>query len=299
MNSIKRNFTGFGEDPAVDFGGGTYQVTLNAVGTDRAQLISVGRCGGSEAQVALSLRNFARAETSGGRLAAPKVLRNAVTAVGSMTLGGNIEVNGDIASAVSITANGNAGSVNGNANAPAISDKHGQITGVKGNDASRYAFSWDSFLRLEDYLAHAVTWDGRSLDSYPDNTILYVNGSITMASATALRLCIIATGDIQASGQVTLLQPATYPTLVSREGSIKLTGGSQVDGLIAAMGPSGDIQTTGGGNTPVNINGSLLVGGDFKDNGNWCIHNSYSPTMMLAPPGSSITEDYTVIVAWQ
>jgi hypothetical protein len=215
---------------------------------------------------------------------------------GSMTLGGNVSVVGDIASATSITTNGKP-EINGSGSSPEITDKHGTIIGGTSDDPDRYTFTWDSFLKLEDYIVHAVTWDfSTPLSSYPDGTILYVPGNIKITETSPLNLCIIATGDISVTAQANLTQPGTYPTLVSRDGSIKLAGGATVDGLIAAMSSSGSVQTTGGGNTPVNINGSVITGGDFKDAGNWAIN--YAPITLL-PPGEYASEDNVVVVAWK
>ncbi len=293
---IRNNFTGFGEQPVTAFGDGEYQVTLTEIRPEWAQLRSVGRAGRSEAVVSMTLRNFLLELTEGGRRVSPGVFSNAMTAGGEMRLGGNVTVQGDIASADSITVQGNAATITGAGNSPSIDDKHNRIQGGEGNDPDRYTVDWDSFLRLEDYLAHAVTWNGRDLSSYPDNTILFVPGNISIAGGGTLRLSIIATGDISITGQAQLQQPGNYPTLVSRDGSIKMAGGSSAEGLIAVMSTSGTISTTGGGNTPVNIEGSIIVGGEFKDSGRWTI--SHGEVVLTPPDDEAVGGDHVVVIAW-
>lgn len=294
-NAIRNNFTGFGDQAETAFGAGTYQVSLVDLGENRAILRSIGRAGLSQATVVLSLRNFRIVQTGSGQRVQPAVLDNAMTSGGSMTLSGNVTVIGDIASATSITTKGNAGQVDGQGSSPSVSDSKGMLSEGSVNDPERYTVDWDSFLKLEDYLSHAVTWDGRNIATYPENTILYVPGNIKISSSATVRICIIATGDIWIAGQATLQQPSTYPTLVSRDGSIKLTGGSSVEGLVAAMSSSGTVSTSGGGNTPVNISGAVVVGGTFKDSGRWTIEHS---TVELVPPDETTAQDNVVVVAW-
>ncbi len=294
-NEIRGTFSGFGEQPETAFGGGTYQITLEDLGGNRAILRSVGRAGLSEATVVLSLRNFQITTTSSGQRVSPAVLDNAMTSGGAMRLAGNVTVIGNVASATSITTSGNAGQVVGEGSAPSVDDKKGMISGGTLNDPERYNLDWNSFLKLEDYLAHAVTWDGRDISLYPENTILYVPGNIKISSSTTVRISIIAAGDIWIAGQATFQQPGTYPTLVSRDGSIKISGGASIEGLVAAMSSSGTVSTSGGGNTPVNISGSVICGGEFKDSGNWTIQHS---TVELVPPGETTSEDNVVVVAW-
>ncbi|OPZ71310.1 MAG: hypothetical protein BWY83_01206 [bacterium ADurb.Bin478] len=187
----------------------------------------------------------------------------------------------------------NATSIDGGANAPTVSDRHGTVKRAISNDPSLCDYNWDDFLKLSDYLGHAVLYDGKTdLASYPDNTILYVNGNLSINTATPLKLCIIATGDISVSAQCNLQQPGTYPTLISENGDIDFGGGANVEGLVAAMGVASTISSSGGGNIPVNINGSIVLGGEFNGSGNWCINFK---KVTLIPPG----EDNTLVMAWQ
>lgn len=291
-NGIKHRFTGFGLEDETAFGDGNYQTELvmNQADANQARLISVGRCGIARARIEISLRNFQHFFTNDH-----VVLQNAITTFSPLRITGTVLVNdgGSIASKVLIDVRSNATSIDGGANAPTVSDKHGTVKGAISNDPSLYDYNWDDFLKLSDYLGHAVLYDGKTdLASYPDNTILYVNGELSINTATPLKLCIIATGDISVSAQCNLQQPGTYPTLVSENGDIDFGGGANVEGLVAAMGVASTISSSGGGNIPVNINGSIVLGGEFNGSGNWCINFR---KVTLIPPG----EDNTLVMAWQ
>ncbi len=291
-NAIKHRFADFSLHDWQTFGDGSYQTELIQHDTEhnQARLISVGRCGQSEAHIELLLRNYQRFFTNDH-----PVLQNAITTFSPLVIKGTVSVfnGGNIASKVSVEVTSNAARIDGGANAPVVIDKHDAISGAICEDPAMCDYQWNDFLRLSDYLDHAVLYDRSvSLESYPPNTILYVPGDITINPSTPLQLCIIATGKISVSGSAVLKQPGTYPTLVSEMGNIEFSAGANVEGLIAAMGVSSTIKSAGGGNTPININGSIILGGTFDGSGTWSINFK---KVALTPPG----EDNTLIMAWQ
>ncbi len=291
-NDVKHLFADFTLHDWQPFGDGSYQTELIRQSNDlnQARLISVGRCEKSQARIELVLRNYQRFYTNDH-----PVLQNAITTFSPMVIKGTVTVlnGGNVASKVSIEVKSTATTIDGGANAPLVIDKHNTIAGEINEDPAMCDYKWDDFLRLSDYLDHSVLYDKNTpLESYPPNTILYVQGDITINPNAPLQLCIIATGNISVSGSAVLNQPGTYPTLVSEMGDINFSAGASVEGLVAAMGVTSTIKSSGGGSEPINLNGSIVLGGNFDGSGNWSINFK---KVTLTPPG----DDNTLILAWQ
>lgn len=106
----------------------------------------------------------------------------------------------------------------------------------------------------------------------PGNGVVWVNGDVTFKSHNQLDGCLIATGDITQSGQLTQTLVTTptgeeLPALMSREGSITLKGQTNVDGLIYTL--HGDIDLRGG--TDSEMIGKICAGAAVIGRGNWGI----------------------------
>ncbi len=296
--AMKHAFSGFGTDEAIAFGDGTYQTTVTAIGDDRALLTSVGRNGLSEAKVNISLRNFGKTNTTEGVATQHPILQNAITTLGTLTLNGTLRINGDIASASAIVIKGGSGTIIGEANAPSFDGKEKVLSEGVGNDPVAYTFDWDTFLKIEDYInaPDTVVWNGSTpLSSYPAGTIIYYDGDINVNS-TPVNCCLIATGGIRVQSHVTLNKPGNLPTLVAINGDIEMHGGPNVNGLIVAMGGTMS-RASGGGGTDCNITGAIVTKGALDFGGGFVLN--WDGSLALAPPGTTVVEDNTVVVAWQ
>ena len=297
FNDIRNNIasvaTYVGTDTA--FHDGTYAIMIEEVGEADddniryLRITSIGRCGIAEATETLAVRHRHLVdETPNPDLDA--VLRNAVTSGGAITLGGSMYVGGDAATPVSIRINGNAGTITGSVYSPSFRGKTDLVGGDIADDPSRYEVDWDKVLDIDQFLGHAVTYDGRAWSSYPANTIVYCPGNVTIAANGTFQCCVIAEGDIHMSGTPTLLQPGTYPALVSLTGDIKLSGTAAANGLVAAL--AGTVTNSGNGD----IFGCVISVGSFKESGNWSI---FFTDVVIQPPGTVVTDDLVEVVAWQ
>lgn len=296
---LKHDFSGFGADPAVVFGGGSYQTTVAAVDADRALLTSIGYCGTSSARVDCSLRNFGKTNTVAGIPTIHPILRNAITTKSSLTLHGKFKIDGDVGSATGIMVDGGSGELDGNASAPVISGNqlNKVISGVCEDNPEAYGFDWDSFLRVENYLPGAVTWDGTTpLASYPAGTVVYYDGVMNVDSSP-VNCCLIATGGFDVQSHVVVNKPPNdLPTLIAINGDIAMHGGPQVNGLIVAMGGTVS-RASGGGGTECNIKGAVITKGALTFGGGFVIESD--PGLKVKPPDTVEVKDNTIIVAWQ
>ncbi len=279
-NQVKYNFDGFGTSAEMAYGGGSYQTILESVGSDRARLISIGRCGESEARIDLSLRNFpviVNADNPDSSL--PEMLEHAIAVEGDLKLHGMYDIEGDVAYGDKYTKAGNAGTLNGTA-----------------GPTSQKISDW---FDVTDYTMHpdTVVWDGSTpLSSYPAGTIVYYNGNITVNSGP-VSCCLIAQGDIKITSHVKFNRPGTYPTLVSINGDIDLHGGPTIDGLIVAL--DGTVsRMSGGGGVEYNIKGAIAAKGDLTFGGGFKLIYD-ADAVNISPPGAVEQDDRTVVIAWQ
>lgn len=282
-NAVKYRFGGFGEDPETEFGGGAYQTTLTAAGSDRALLVSVGRCGLAEARIALSLRNFPLLlDPDNPDSSLPEMLKYAIATEGNLKLHGtSTTVDGDILCGGTCKLSGK----------PAITGRtveHSPATIASWFDVSAYTMHPDT-----------IVWDGKTdLSSYPSSAIVYCPGNLTLSGNNAvINCCLIVQGDIDVSSHVVFNKPAYGPTLVSITGDIDLHGGPSISGAVIAI--DGTIsKMSGGGGTSCNIAGSVVVKGDLDFGGGFSVN--YDPGLAhFEPPDTVETKDRTVIIAWQ
>lgn len=280
------------------FGDGTYAVTVTNVSTSAdgktrlLRLSSVGQCGLSEGRASLAVRHTHDTETSGNP-DLDKILLNALTSPKQIVLNGSVSIVGDIASATGISTSGNAFNVTGTGFSPAFSGRAGNFSGgVNTSDPSRYSINWGAVLSMDKYTSKAVTYDGRAFSSYPANTIVYSPNDISISGGT-IQCMIISAKNITISGNATLLQPGTYPVLVSLNGSIRITGTPEVNGFVVSLSGSGTMGKAAGNPT---INGSLFIMGGLPNSGNVTINYR---ALDIRPPDTPDTEDIVEVVAWQ
>jgi len=283
------NYTG----AETEFGDGTYAVTIEEVGESEDEnvrflrITSVGQCGISEAGAALAVRHTSNTTNN---LNLALVLLNALTCQKQIVLKGNVSITGDIASATSISTSGNAFDVDGTGYTPSFSGRAARFSdGVNTSDPTRLSIDWGDVLEVDKYIARAVTYDGRPFSSYPANTIVYCPNDVMISGGT-IQCMIISDNDIHISGNATLLQPGTYPVLVSLNGTITITGTPEVNGFVVSLSGSEAMGKVSG--TPV-INGSLFIMGGVRDCGN--VEINYLPLDIRL----SESDDLVEVIAWQ
>jgi Tfp pilus assembly protein PilX len=216
---------------------------------------------------------------------------------GDMFLRGNTDALINLTSSTSITINNNV-TVGGDVTAPELSYKSKKVT--FGGDAIETTVNVVEIpdIDLTPYynwaLEHDEVYDGFTCtsDLTPNGGILWVNGDVHISSHAVITGSIIATGDINMSGQVDV-NPTDYSfSLVSRDGDIQITSSGTITGLIYAK--TGGLQHTANGE----IIGQVIVNGNIKKAGNSDIMTSFA-TYVPSPPSGSTTTDYIAITAWQ
>ncbi len=129
-------------------------------------------------------------------------------------------------------------------------------------------------------------------DITPNGGILWVEGDVHISAPAVVHGSIIATGDINVSGQIDIVPTTCAFGLVSRDGDIHVTSGGTINGLIYAK--TGGLQHTANGE----IVRQIIVNGDIKKAGNSDIMSGYARSVP-APPGIVASTDNIVIATWK
>lgn len=307
--------------PSSSYGNGSYAITLSDVTSNSVLVTCVGYCGSASNVSAISVRNYTVQSAEEDYDDSSEAWDYAVFTGGGISwngsgtfdgggamlhssqaflLSGSGYVNADVYSPEEIELKGNACELDGNATAPSIIDKKNNITGTPTEEevASITFPEIDLTPYYQEALANGMVYDGDQSWSYgsdytPEGGIIWVNGSVNLSGSGTLNACIISTGDLKSSLSGGVTQYSTYPALVSRDGSIKISSQGDYVGLIYTK--SGDFSMSGGGS----ITGQIMVAGDMAKSGNSdaiSFVNS-APT----PPGGSESEDEDVIgiSAWE
>lgn len=328
-NKVRYDFTKVANAslfPETDFGGGTYDVSFTASGTNQAHLISVGRCGMAEARVSADLLNQDRQTVSwltDNRKVDPAVFTNyAVLAGGMIDWGGGGEIRnggkvrannkiemvggGDftgpnlkVYSSQQIYIQGSS-TIQGDAFAPSIQGKVDQITGVK--TIQQLPYITIPIIDLTPFYQKALENNqvkngdfSLNSDYAPAGGVLWVNGNFKISNGSVSG-CIVATGNIDSSTSRTLAGTNGYPVLISRDGNIKITSTPTIRGLVYAR--SGSLDWTGGGI----LTGSIITAGDIDKGGgsDLIVHfNPAPPEIPYSPLSTTNRADYVIITAWQ
>ena len=126
--------------------------------------------------------------------------------------------------------------------------------------------------------------------------MLWVNGSVNIAGNVTVEGCIIATGDIKLAGNGNQTKVENLPAVISRDGTITISGNSSYHGLIYAK--NGSYKGSGNGS----ITGSIIINGTFQTSGNFSAliyENSTPPEGGPGSTDSGTTEDRVHVMAWQ
>ena len=119
--------------------------------------------------------------------------------------------------------------------------------------------------------------------------VLWIEGDATFNGAVNFEGCIIATGRLTFNGTVTHQRVGDFPSMVSRDASIKVNGHHTISGLMWA---NGDVALNGSGV----VAGTIMARHDIRLNGAYGIvayANSKPGT------GDEDTREKVVITAWQ
>lgn len=308
-------------------GDGGFDATVTPVGTEQASIVSVGTCGDATITVKCDVMNMGPSTPGGGAgggagpeppgfdyailvggyasLRGCGILSSSggaalLHANGVFDVRGNVSANLNVSSSTEIST-GNV-TIDGSTWAPSYSlHKKCVITGTKNTCAVPPVAIPD--LDLTPYynwaLAHGEVHNGftRTTDYTPNGGILWVNGDVHFSSWATVDGTIIATGDINMSGHVSVNAGSTGMALVSRDGDIQNTAGGTINGLIYCK--TGNYRHTANGTTV----GQIIVAGDLDKGGNSDVL-TFSKAIPVPPStggggGSGTSSDHVVITAWQ
>jgi hypothetical protein len=285
--SLRTNAAAF---PPTSYDLGSFDVTVTTVTNGVALLQSVGICRDAEVEVVLDLQMatvggsggstnpvddaFSYGMVCGGELnfggCGDISGTNGTTlmhANGLMHLRGNASADLDISSSMEIRINNNV-TIDGDVTAPDLQYQASKvtITGTASEEAVDMVDIPD--IDLTPYynwaLEHGEVHNGFSFGgtSYDANGgIIWVNGNVSISSHAVINGSIIATGDIQTSGQCEVNPTTCAFGLASRDGDIKNTSSGVIRGLIYTK--VGDFEMPANGQ----LEGQAIVHGDIRKTG--------------------------------
>ncbi len=300
-------------------GDASFSLDVQPVGDSSAIVTSTGTCGDSTAVSIISVQDIGGSDDDGDVL-------DAIAMEYSILCGGSLDFSGcgtisspsgeakfhsngnmflrgttdaliDLSSSTSIKISNNV-TVGGDVVAPALSYNSSKVTFGGTPSQANVPIVEIPDIDLTPYynwaLEHGEVHNGftATANITPNGGILWVNGDVHISSHAVVEGTIIATGNINISGQVDINPTTCAFSLVSRDGDIQITSGGTITGLIYAK--TGSLQHTANGE----IRGQMIVNGDIKKAGNSDIMAAFSPVVPVAP-GSSVTTEYIAIAAWQ
>ena len=305
--------------PATAYRGGTFDVTVSSISSTSAVINSLGTMNSGRATVALDIL-CTTSNLPSGQPAPTGAYACAVMSGGMMTWNGNSTVNlgggkvfsntglqisgnagvvGDAGTVGKITMSGNA-LIQGNTSASAYKTSGNvSITGTKftGTVAPITIPVIDLTPYYNTALANGQVYNSSQSFSgnytfNPAGGVIWVVGDLSFSGNGVINGCIIATGNITMSGNVTQNQYANYPGLASQNGSITLSGNYTHNGLLYTK--SGDVTIAGN----VNLYGSIISAGLYTVSGNFSAF-SYKNSTPVAPGGGGSTQTGATISGWR
>jgi predicted acyltransferase (DUF342 family) len=218
---------------------------------------------------------------------------------GDMDVRGNTDSIINLSSSGTIALNNNI-TVGGSVTAPTVTTKNKTVVSGDINTPDMVATVEIPDIDLTPYyleaLANDEVYNGftTTSDLNPVGGIMWVEGDFHISAHATINGSVIATGDINLSGQIDI-NPTTYAfSVASRDGDIHVTSGGTIKGLMYAK--TGGLQHTANGE----IVGQIIINGSIKKAGNSDIITGYSQNIPT-PPTSTATssECLPVISAWQ
>jgi hypothetical protein len=121
--------------------------------------------------------------------------------------------------------------------------------------------------------------------------VRWYNGAATFNGGVSYSGCIIATGNIQFKGGCTQTKVGSLPAVISRDGSVTLSGARTMQGLIYSKT---DLTCNGSGEE----NGTVIVGGNLTLNGSYGLFK-YAYSYPGSGGSGSSTNAQIGVTAWQ
>lgn len=305
--------------PDTQYGDGSYSVTIRSITDKLVLIISTGICGRATVDVLADIKNYGSGSqwteetdpfnysilAGGGGMdwqgnGDITLMGNApVHSNGKLFVNGNGNIIGNVSSSVEIRTVGSA-QLRGNADAPSFSGKSpGNVTGtatqrqvppVQIPDIDLTPFYNTALQNGEVYSGNLHYSSSGTIR--PNGGVMWVNGSLKVSGQYNIEGCIIATGDIEITGNGDAEKIAKLPLLVSRDGNIKISGSGRYHGLIYAK--TGDFTKTGNGD----VIGTIICGDKFTKGGGWSLM-SYEDVTPTDPSGGALWKDIVGVSAWQ
>ncbi|WP_372805660.1 hypothetical protein [Pontiella sp.] len=309
-----------------DYDDGSFALTLTSISNRYVIVNSVGKCGSvsSEAEVVVEdlyagsgtseetdysdMEGFNYAILCGGTFDFSGCGSISSTSTdglakfhsnGAMDVTGNTDPVINLSSSTSIDLSNNI-IVGGSATAPSVTTKN--KTTVTGGIYTPKTVPTVEIpdIDLTPYYQQALknnevhgggTW---TTDLNPVGGIMWVEGDFHISAHATINGSVIATGDINLSGQIDI-NPTTYAfSVASRDGDIQVTSSGTITGLMYAK--TGGLRHTANGE----IVGQVIINGSIKKAGNSDIITGYCQNIPT-PPSSTVTptQCLPVISAWQ
>jgi hypothetical protein len=288
--------------PEKDFGGGTYDVTVTPVGSDKAIIESVGSYDDVEMDVVLDVRLASNATadtldpetnpyahtifTLGDlRCNGSGQMIGSAYSVYDFRINGSSTWNADVMAKASATVIGGTTTISGEVWSPSIGGSG--IGGIASTKTSAVPLVPFPTLDLNEYYqiaaANGQVYSGSndasgSIGVIPGGVRWY-NGDVRFKGGVNYTGCIIATGSVKFQGGATTTRVGNLPCVVSRDSYVQVNGSHTMEGLIYAT----SYITLNGSGT---IDGSMIAGGDITLNGSYGII-----TYVNSTPGDSAPDD--------
>lgn len=299
---------------------GTYDVTVTPIGTNKANITSVGVYRSATCYSKANIENRPLITTNG--LPPPTspwaygIFCNGYLGFnGSSSLKGAAHVNnyfegngsvnwGTVTNPVYIECSGAAGfsingasTITGTIRAPDINVNGTVTTATEGPVPTIQMPPLDLTRYYQMALANGQVYNGPTTINANANWgtipggIRWINGTLTVNGGGNLTYqgCIIVTGDIVLRGSTTQTQVENLPAFISKDGAITFDGSQNIHGLVYS---GGDQIYNGSGS----IVGAVMAGGNIIFNGAADLDINYVYSNPNGPQAAAL--DHVVITAW-
>ncbi len=276
------------------YGNGSFELTITPISNRYVLVHSVGECNGKTAEAEVLLEDFlwnSGSPTPGSPNIAGTAWEDTLFAAGSMTMGGNSDIDGSLHSNGELKMNGNVAinpsavqvsssskiRLNGNINvdgtftAPSIDGKSNNTADAtynEGIDVPQKTFPEYDLTELYNIaVANGQVIDGTvksgsDLDwSNVPGGVKWINGDLKVTANANLNCTVVATGYINITGNVNWDSGYVGNHIISRDSTIKIAGDAEISGLLYAPG---DITLAGN----ARIYGQVISGADVAVQGN-------------------------------
>lgn len=301
--------------PSTSYAGGTYDVTVQPLGTRAAVIISTGQFNSAITRVIMDIYNDGELS---GVLPPTSPWAHSVFVNGTITLNGSGNVLGSVRCNSTVRQNGSiewglatntcnvwsvgefrangVATIYGTVNAPII-DASGYITQRNVGPVATVPFpTVDLTPYYNIAVANGQVFSGGTYNSdvalgnIPGG-ICWYNGNVTFKKSCSFRGCVIATGGVLFNGSLTQRKYGNYPAIVSRDSEIQVNGSHTIEGLLYCKG---DMRLNGSGQ----IDGSIVVGGNMEFNGSYGVV-SYVKCEPGTGGSTNDANDNVYVSAWQ